>query len=238
MSEVLIRVVGPVEIEKDGMLVPTRGTSRRRVLAFLAARRGFVVSVDELAEVAGGSPGAVRTLVSRLRKEVGGDLIRTHGTGYALARDGCDSVRMERLLDASHATSGHGALELTEAALAFRRGRAFGDMRDEWWAQPEAARIEEIVAAAVEQRADLLITLGRLDEAIAILSSHVLLHPLRDRPHRSLMFALHCCGRTTEALRHYQEYRERLCESGTEPSPATTALDRSIATGLNISGTG
>lgn len=231
VSDVLVRVLGPVEVEKDGEAVSSRSTSRRRVLALLAANRGNVVTLDQLTDAVGVTPAAIRTIVSRLRHDLGDGVITTNSIGYSIDPERCDATLAERMLDQAREAHGNEALDLTGVALAWWRGPAFGDFADEPWAEAESARLDEVATAAREARADLLIDVGRPEEAIALLRAHVIDNPLREHPRRSLMTALHQSGRTTEALRLYQAFRQTLADVGTEPSPAMTALEHAIASG-------
>jgi predicted ATPase/DNA-binding SARP family transcriptional activator len=238
VSNVLVRVLGPVELERNGHTVASRSTSRRIVLAVLAANRGSVVTLDQLAEILGITHSAVRTTVSRLRSDLDKDVIVTNSFGYSINAERCDSTLAERFLRQASATSGQEALDLTEIALAWWRGMPFGDLANEWWAEAESARLAEMATTARETLADLLIEFGRSDEAVSLLLGHVIEHPLREHPRRSLMTALDRSGRATEALRQYQDYRQCLAEVGTEPSHLITALERAIATGTHPVSTG
>ncbi len=231
MSEVLVRVLGPVEVEKDGEAIASRSTSRRRVLALLAANRGSVVTLGQLTEAIGVTPAAVRTIVSRLRNDLGEGIIITNSVGYSIDPERCDSTLAEHMLDQAREANGIEALDLTGVALGLWRGPAFGDLANEPWAEAESARLEEMATTAREAQADLLILLRRPDEAIALLRAQVINDPLREHPRRSLMTALDQSGRTTEALRQYQAFRQSLAEVGTEPSQAITALEHAIASG-------
>ena len=46
----LFRILGPLEVQDEGRLVPLGGTKQRAVLAILLLNRGEVVSVDRLAD--------------------------------------------------------------------------------------------------------------------------------------------------------------------------------------------
>src|SRR4029078_1317119 len=77
------RILGPLEVQDEGRLVPRGGTKQRAVLAILLLNRGEVVSVDRLAdELWGEEPPdtatkTVQVYVSRLRTEAGRDAART-----------------------------------------------------------------------------------------------------------------------------------------------------------------
>ncbi|MDH4307375.1 MAG: winged helix-turn-helix domain-containing protein, partial [Acidimicrobiia bacterium] len=84
-----VRVLGPVEVDRDGAALVPGGLKQRTVLALLIAARGRAVSVDALIDGVYGeraAPGARRTLatyISNLR-HVLGDVIGRSGDGYQL----------------------------------------------------------------------------------------------------------------------------------------------------------
>ena len=87
-----IRLLGPVEIVRDGAARPVPGLRRRAILAVLALRRGEVVSTDRLIGTVWGdaAPATVaNTLqqhVSQLRQLLGDrSAIRARAPGYVLA---------------------------------------------------------------------------------------------------------------------------------------------------------
>ena len=72
---------------------------------------------------------------------------------------------------------------------------------------------------SVEQRAATLMSIGHHNRAIPELERLVAEQPLRERPVRLLMQALHVTGRRAEALRVYRAFRTRLAEeTGLDPS--------------------
>ena len=112
------RILGPLEVEHEGRLVPLGGTRQRAVLAILLLHRGEVVSTDRLVDELWGerppdtATKTVQVYVSRLRKELGQDLVLTRGGGYVLELEPAqlDAERFERL-----AGDGRAALERGEA---------------------------------------------------------------------------------------------------------------------------
>jgi DNA-binding SARP family transcriptional activator len=228
----MVRVLGPVEIQRNGQTILSRSSSRRRVIAMLAAHRNTDVTLDRLTDITKSTPAAIRTIVSRLRHDLGADVLRTTSAGYSINPERCDATLAERLLAEARTSRCTDALALVEEALSSWRGRAFGAFADEAWAEAEAARLGELEHSAHEDHADLLIVTGRYDEAIVELRGHIITYPFRDRPRRSLMVALDRAGRTAEALREFQAYRRFLAEeAGIGPSSATVAVERTIAAG-------
>ena len=123
-------------------------------------------------------------------------------------------------------------LALLEEALALWHGDVLDEFRHEPWAAPEVARLDELRALAVENRAEVLIARSRAGESVAALEAHVAVNPLRDRPRGLLMEALASDGRQADALRAYQSYRSFLAEEvGTEPSAWVRSIERRIAAG-------
>ena len=238
-----MRVLGSVSVEVDGRPVPVGGPLPRRLLAVLLANRGAVLSVDRLVEVLWGdepseaATSSLHTYVSRLRRLLPPSVrLETAAPGYRLRLEpGAADVDLDRfetlIAEAREADAGRTVTLLGEA-LDLWHGRAFGEFADEEWARPEAVRLGELQAAAVEDRVEALLALGRFAEAGDALTGHVAAFPLRDRPRGLLMRTLAAQGRQTEALRAYQEYRHYLGEEiGTEPSSELRDLEARIAAG-------
>ena len=90
-------------------------------------------------------------------------------------------------------------------------------------------RLEETYVAAVEDRIDIDLELGRHRDLIAELERLTSRHPYRERLWEQLMLALYRNGRQAEALRAYRELRRMLGEDlGIEPTPHVTELEGRI----------
>jgi hypothetical protein len=112
-------------------------------------------------------------------------------------------------------------------ALELWRGPALADVAYESFAQPEIARLEERRLAAMEERIDADLALGRHAEVIAELEGLVAEHPEREHLCGQLMLALYRSGRQSEALEAYHDARRALSDElggGTEPGPARAAV--------------
>lgn len=224
----VVTVLGPVScIGDDGRRADLSSVGQRRLLAALAATAGTTVRAELLGEMVDLRGSALRTAVSRLRARIGDDAIATDGSGYRLDV-AVDAARFEALLGKPGA--GADRLADLDVALGWWNGAAFDEFRHEWWAQAEATRLDELRVVAEEDRAELLIGLGRSGEAISSLGSLVAGHPYRDRLRGLLVQALACEGRQADALRAYQDYRSFLAdEAGTEPSASVRSIERRVA---------
>jgi DNA-binding SARP family transcriptional activator len=112
----------------------------------------------------------------------------------------------------SQASAGDDRIGTLERALALWTGPALDEFASEDWAEPEAARLAELHASAVEDHAVELIVARRWAEAIAELKAHVSVHPLRDRPWGLLVQALGGDGRRADALAAFGV--QRRCSTG------------------------
>ena len=102
-------------------------------------------------------------------------------------------------------------------------------MAFEPFAPPEVARLEELRAAAVEDRVEADLALGRGGELVAELEVLVAREPLRERLHGQLMLALYRAGRQGEALDAYRDAVRTLdAELGLRPGPELDRLQQAI----------
>ena len=90
------RVLGPLEVRRNGELLSLQGLRQRTVLAVLLIETGHVVSNDRLAELVwdgappGDAHGTIQVYVSKLRRllgdEGGGEeILLVEGTGGGLS---------------------------------------------------------------------------------------------------------------------------------------------------------
>ena len=237
------RILGPVEVRAQGRPLAVAGGRQRALLALLLLRAGEPVSRDRLiADLWGERPpaGAVKTVqavVSRLRRALGGEASRlvTGAAGYRLRvePDELDLARFERLCEDGRRALAAGrpgrAAARLHAALEEWRGPALADVAFEPFAPPEVARLEELRAAAVEDRVEADLALGRGVELVAELEVLVAREPLRERLHGQLMLALYRAGRQGEALDAYRDAVRTLdAELGLRPGPELDRLQQAI----------
>ena len=121
------------------------------------------------------------------------------------------------------------AAALLREALALWRGPPLADLAYEDFATSAIARLEEARLAALEERIDADLQLGRQTALVGELEELVARHPQRERLRGQLMLALYRSGRQAEALEAYQTGRRALVEElGIEPGPELQRLQRQI----------
>jgi DNA-binding SARP family transcriptional activator len=234
-------ILGPLEVVADGRVVRLGGPKQRAALAILLLNANRVVSVERLADdlYAGAPPVTavtqVQRQVSELRKLVGPAAIETRSPGYVLhvEPDGLDLDRFERRLHEGAQARDHSdheaAAEHTAQALKLWRGAPLADVAYEPFAQTAIGRLEELRLAALEQRLEAELALGRHSSVLAELEALVWDNPLRERLRGLLMLALYRAGRQADALETFRAARELLVEElGIEPSRALADLQRAI----------
>ncbi len=232
-------LLGPVEVRVGGRAVPLPGARQRLVLTMLLVDANRLVPphrlIDELWEAAlpADPRGALRTQVSRLRRALGpagGDLGTVEG-GYRLTvqRGQLDATRFEDMLAEAARASGEQALGLIDEALALWRGPPAGEFTGRPFALATVARLNELRLVAAERRAELLLTAGLVDEAVATVQALLAEHPEREQARGLFMQALYRAGRHTEALASFRSWRRYLAEElGLDPSPALRRIEQDI----------
>jgi DNA-binding SARP family transcriptional activator len=234
------RILGPLEVWKDGKAVQLGTRMQRALLAVLLLRSNEVTSTDRLIEDLWpdhAPPTALKTLrayVSRLRRALddNSSQLRTVGSGYRLevAPDVLDRDRFEHLVaDARRAADRVEASGLLASALGLWRGPILADLAYQPFAQAEIMRLEELRLLALEERIEADLELGRHAEVVGEIRSLVGEHQFRERLWAALMLALYGCGRQAEAIKVYREARTSLAEEfGLEPGSALREIEAAI----------
>jgi len=230
------RILGPLEVREAGRVLRLGGSKQRALLASLLLHANEVVSRDRLSDELWGTsppntaPTALQVYVSQLRKALGRDLILTQPPGYLIrVSDGeLDLHRFERLVATAQAEEPVQAARLLREGLALWRGAPLAELGDSF-ARAERARLEEQRLAALEQRIEAELALGRHAELVPELEGLVLEQPLRERLRGQLMLALYRCGRQADALEVYRSGRRLLAEElGLKPDDELQRLERAI----------
>lgn len=236
-SPLTFRVLGALEVHRDGRAVHLSSYRQRAVLAALLVHAGRPVPADVLVDAAWGDAlpanprAALHTVLSRLRGVLGPPAIASEPAGYRLAAaaDAVDAARFEALHRRARDAPAETACSLLEDGLRLWRGHAYAEFADRDFAAAEAVRLEELRNACVEDLAEARIEASDVGPAIADMEAFVEQQPLRERARGLLMTALYRAGRVTEALESYHGYRRLLVdELGLEPSPALRELQHRI----------
>ena len=236
------RILGPLEVVGRHGPVGLGGPKQRATLAILVLNANRVVSIHRLADelYAGHAPVSVVTQVHRqiseLRKALGEEpTIETRAPGYVIriAAEQLDLKRFERLTEEAGRALARGdaetAFELQRDALALVRGPVLEDLAHEPFAQVAIGRLDEMLLAALEQRLDAELALGRHRKLVGELGDLAARHPLHEPFAARLMLALYRSGRQTDALDVYRRTRERLVgDFGIEPGQTLHELERAI----------
>ncbi|HET9614650.1 MAG TPA: AfsR/SARP family transcriptional regulator, partial [Candidatus Limnocylindrales bacterium] len=234
------RILGPLEVVDGTTVVRIAGGHERRLLLLLLIRAPQPVRLAAIVDALwpddppSSAQKVIQNYVLRLRKALSADMIATVADGYALVTepDAVDAwlaaAELRRAKEALAAGDAAGAAALTSAALGRWRGQALADVRDEPFAQPEAARLDELRLAGIEDGYDAALAAGRHTSIIPELRQHTALHPLRERGRAQLMLALYRSGRQADALAEYRGARGALADQGLEPERTLRALEQAI----------
>jgi DNA-binding SARP family transcriptional activator len=231
------RLLGPLEVLRDGVPVDVPGQRQRAVLAILLLRARELVPTDRLVDEVWGEDAprtaatSLQNAISQLRRRLGQELVQTRAPGYVLNvdRDAIDLNRFERLLRRARGEAAPERAATLREALELWRGPALAEFEQESFAQAEIGRLEELRLVALEERIDADLELGGGPELIGEIEALIEQEPLRERPRGQLMLALYRAGRQAEALDAYRETRRILTdELGIDPSAPLQQLHRGI----------
>jgi DNA-binding SARP family transcriptional activator len=224
-------VLGPLEVRDDCRTIAVGRGKPRALLALLLLNAGHVVPADRLIdELWGEDPPAtaataLHVYVSKLRKVLGDDAIRTRAPGYVMDAEPVDLRAFERLTAEARDAEPATAARLLRDALGLWRGTPLGDVD----LPGERARLESVRLAAQERLMEAELGLGHAADIVPELESLVAEHPVRESFRAQLMLALYRAGRQTDALEVYRDARRTLVEQlGIEPGERLQQLERAI----------
>src|SRR5436309_7416669 len=234
-------LLGPLSVSSDGEPIALGRQKRLALLAVLLLEANQVVSSDRLIDALWGEDppetarNTIQVYISQLRKLLPDGALETAPPGYRLAieADAVDLFEFMRLSEegrtALRAADAAGAAETLRAALALWRGAPLADLPWEPFAQAEIVRLEELRLAALEDRIEADLALGRHGQLVIELERLVAEQPFRERLRTQLMLALYRSGRQADVLSVHQRARRTLVdELGIEPSESLRQLERAI----------
>ena len=234
-------VLGPVQVATASGTVELASGKQVALLACLLVARGEVVSRDRLIDALWGerppaaAVNALQVHVHGLRRRLGPARIEREGPGYRLRLGSgeLDVERFELLVARGRSELAGGEAGVAESsfreALGLWRGHAYEDVRYEAFVQAEVRRLEELRLAALEDRVEADLALGRHRDLVPELEALVSEHEGRERLCGQLMLALYRSDRQAEALDVFQRARQAMRDHlGLEPGPALQELQRAI----------
>lgn len=238
------RILGPLEVVEDGSPVALGTLKERLVLGVLLLHANEFVSRERLIDdLWGEAPPptahkAVNVYLSKLRKalgQAGADPIATTAGGYRLAVEPhkLDATRVQALIGEGRELVAKGELETAaerlREATALWRGPTLVGLQLEARGRDEVAALDELRLAALMDRIDCDLALGRQEQVLGELNVLVREHPLRERLRAQQMLALYRADRQVEALEAYAEARRSLVDDlGIDPSEALQRLQQAI----------
>src|SRR5215211_4468264 len=172
-------ILGPLEVRRDGEPLPLGAKKQRMLLAVLLLHANRVVSKERLIEDLWGARPP-KTAPNALQVHV------------AQLRKSLDPGRAKGAPSEVLSTHFGGYLLQVDA-----------DRLD----SDRFERLEELRIAALEERIDAELALGRHAAVVGELDALAREHPLRERLRAQLMLALYRSGRQAEALEVYRDAR-------------------------------
>lgn len=237
--------MGETWLSVDGHQTTVSRGKQQLLLAAFALWRGQVVSAATLVDLLWeeGPPSSARTtlrghvkrLRARLRNTRSQSPIEAVPGGYRLVadEDEIDIHRFRRLVNEARAMTDPQA-ELTALGTAMRlwRGRPLAGLEATRWVDGVASKLTEEWLQAVERLCDLEIENGGANAATVLLRETLAEHPLRESLWCRLILALHCSGRSAEALLTYERARQLLADRlGVPPAGPLRDLHQRILMG-------
>jgi DNA-binding SARP family transcriptional activator/tetratricopeptide (TPR) repeat protein len=241
------RILGPVELWSGGERRELRPGKPCAVLAALLLTPRTIVPAEVLIDRLWADPPVkarenlsvyVTRLRASLRQATGATgLLGGRAGGYVLDADPeiVDLHRFRRLCREARTLADSGDRE--EAVVLFRqadslwRGDALAGVQGEWAARMRDSLREER-RAAIAERVECELDLGRHAELVGEIGGLLAQNPVDERLVSCQMTALYRSGRSGDALSLYRETRRRLVdELGAEPGPALADLHQRILRG-------
>ena len=232
-----IGLLGPMRVLAQGQPVAVTAPRPQVILAALAIDVGQPVSSMALArylwtdEPRGDTRRAVATVVTRLRQDLGTDVIRSTDGAYLLAipAEAVDVHRFRSLSRAARSTDGPAELNLLDRALGCWRGEPLQNVSSDALVAEHAPTLGEEWYAATQRRVDLLLAAGRHADLVPHLRGLTVRQPLREWLWSRLIVALYRCGPQAEALQAYRDVRQLLADQlGIVPGPELTATHHAV----------
>ena len=238
-------MLGPVEVEDGGQLVPLGSARERLVLAMLLLNADRLVSTERFIATLWDAPPEtarqqLQNLIAALRRRLGTrdpSLLVTRPLGYQLhlGAHSLDHLDFRRHADDAVAACEDGDLEAGRAlladALACWRGAALADVA-RCDVLPWRTGLEVERRAVLDLMVDVLQRLGRPDDVLAAVAEPLEVDPFDERLQAQRLRALAASGRRAEALAAFRALRRAFVdELGVPPGAELVDLHARILDG-------
>lgn len=246
MSDLMLRVLGPVAIEHDGVPVSSLGRTTTNLLATLLLSANTAVPADTLIDRVwdGRDPehprAALHSGVARLRRLLGGRVLETNSWAYLLRTDAdhFDLLRFDELVRDGDRDREEGRLAAArrkyDGASSLVRGQLLGNVDSPFLRRHELPALIERYLRLTELQAEIGLLSGQEEAVVRDLYAARRAYPLHERTATLLMTALTRCDRRSEALRVYETLRRSLSdELGIEPGVPMNRLYLRVLRGEN-----
>ena len=222
------RVLGPVSAWAGGEAIPL-GPRQQAILAVLLIEPNRVVSRDQLLDRIWGEKlpsrpaNAVQTQLTLLRRALStiprvAITWQTGGYRFTVDEETIDLHRFHELVEQARTSPTDRAAQCFDDALDLWHGEPFVGIDAPWFGKLRTNLLAEQHAAMLD-RTDVMLRLGKQDAVLPALTVQAQAHPLDERLAGQFMLALHKAGRTADALLHFEQVRRRLVdELGADPS--------------------
>lgn len=236
------KVLGPMEVLRDGERLLRRASLQRRLLATLLAGSGGAVAADSLVDAVweGAPPSDARSslmvCVHRLRRSLGDPrriVHRANGYRIRVSSEEFDAMAFGELSAAARKARSAGELErsasLFAAAARLWRGEPYAGLPAYGPVAQEALRLDEERVLMGQEWFEVELDLGARDPLGGEIEALARNHPFRERLTALRMLAMYRAGRQAEALQVFHESRMTLRdEMGIDPGALLQRLYEAV----------
>lgn len=240
---VRIELLGPARLWRGGDLADDRDWRRERVRALLALlvvhgsigrERAAALLWPDLEPQK--SSANLRVTLSYLQNVLDPErtpnlpawIVRTRGSTLVLHRDEYVDVDVMAFEELGHHAERlevegdvYGSLDYRMQAIGLWRGDPFQDTAYEDWIQPEIVRLRHALLRHLIRSAELLPTVGRVEEAIQLAGRALAVEPTAENASRALVAAHLARSDIGSARAAYRACLDSLRDLGLTPEPST-----------------
>ena len=233
-----LKLFGHMELSGPGGRIDLANAKLSALLAYLALSGRRPLPREQLTDLLWGSHFEeqarqnFRQALSRLRKLLGSDLFVTEDQFIQIEARKIESdvARFESLLRDGSTNALRAAVKLAEGELL--EGIAIKEAAFTEWLAAERSRIGKLVSDAMLKLGENELVEGSSGAALERAQAIIARDEYNESGHRLAMRAYVAIGRRTDALRHYQDFSDRLTRNlGAEPDPETAQLAAGLRNG-------